>query len=275
MRKVIKFCSILCAASLIIPTASATLIDSDLTIEGNVLFDITSDAVIGNANQSADMSQIIGGISTSSSVNDVTPSGANPVGGVLTHYGDGVGVNAIAASTASTESTAGAFIFDFSFSLLNNSLTDTHKVFFELDFSNIANADGTDAYIDSEINLFDSLNNELFFSDLTSDSSFGDEKNGVDQGSFGATLLDSGKFLFDVTLAAGAANSFSAVLKMDGEDFTNDSFFAGSSNAFIKVLSSENQTSTTPPPTPVPEPTTLLLFATVLMLMEIKRHTKS
>jgi len=272
MRKVIIFCSILLAVGFMSSTATASLINTDLSIEANVTFDTgASVPTTGNANQSADMTRVIGGTSSSSSVINVTPSGGNPYGGGLTNYGDGIGVNALASSTAGALSEVGGFVFDFSFSLQNNSLLDTHKVFFELDFSNFANAEGADAFVDSEINLFDSLNNEMFFSDLTSDSKIGDEKNGVGLSSFGATLLDNGKFLFDITLAAGVLDSFSAVLKMDGEDFTNDSFFTGQSDVFIRIVDSENLTSSTPS-TPVPEPSSIFLFAVVMMLVQIKRR---
>ncbi|WP_085298799.1 PEP-CTERM sorting domain-containing protein [Cognaticolwellia mytili] len=273
MRNVIRFCSILCVLGFITPTATASLINPDISVEGNVTFDINpisgSLPATGNASQSADISKIIGSTATISTVNNVTPSGANPFGGGFTDYGDGLGIDASALSTLGIGNVRD-FIFDFDFSLSNNSATDFYKIYFELVFSNSVNANGADAFVDSEINLFDSASNEIFFSDLTSDTANGDEKNGAFLASAGASLTDSGTFLFDFTLAAGATNSFSALLKMDGGGFTSDALFSASSSAFIRVVGADNLTNS-PTPTPVPEPSTLILFAAVIGLLKIKR----
>lgn len=62
MRKVMRFCSILCALIFIAPTVTASLITSDLTITGNVEFDTgMSTSATGNATQNADMLLVIGG----------------------------------------------------------------------------------------------------------------------------------------------------------------------------------------------------------------------
>jgi len=101
MRKVIRFCSILCAFGFIIPNASASLISSDLSIEAYATFDTGSSyATTGNASQSAEMAQIIGGTSANTTVNNITASGTNPLGGIFTEYGDGLSVSASGFSTA-------------------------------------------------------------------------------------------------------------------------------------------------------------------------------
>lgn len=273
MRKVIRFCSILCALIFIAPTVTATLIASDLTITGNVEFDtLLSASATGNASQNADMSLVIGGATSNTSIANVTPTGANPLGGVLTDYGDGVGVSAIGSSTAGAISAIPDFIFDLGFSLSNSSATDSYQVFFELAFSNFVDAEGSDAFIDAEINLFNSLLAEMFFSDLTSDTVFGDQKNGTALATSGATLTDSGTFLFDITLAAGASDSFSAVLKMDGGAFDNSSLFNARTNAFISVIGADNLTGGPQPPSQVPEPSVFLLFIVAITLLQIKRR---
>jgi hypothetical protein len=265
MRKLTKFCSIICAFGLVMPTATASLIASDLTITGAVEFDtVNSTAPIGNASQSAEMSSIIGGVTTITTVNNVTPTGANPLGGGLTNTGDGVGVNAQVNSTGL--GSADGIFFDLDFSLSNSSLTDSYTVFFELAFTNFANADGVDSYVDAEINLFNSLFNEIFFSDLTSDTYYGDKQNGNPLPSSGATLTDSGNYLFDITLAPGAANSFSAFVGIDGDIFEGNSAFDGRTSAYITVLAANNLT----PPSRVPEPSTIMLFAGVMVLLIVK-----
>ena len=274
MRKVIRFYSILCALIFIAPTVTASLISPDLMISGNVEFDtVNSSSATGNASQNADMSLVIGGGTTLTSIANVTPTGANPLGGLLTDYGDGVGVSAIGSSTASgVSSTMLGFFFDIGFSLSISSATDSYQVFFELAFSNFADADGNDAFMDAEINLFNSLLVEMFFSDLTSDTAFGDKKNGTALATSGATLSDSGTFLFDITLSANASNSFSALLKMDGGAFTENSFFNSRTSAFISVIGADNLTSGQQPPSQVPEPSAFILFIVAITLLQVKRR---
>ena len=284
MRKVMRFCSILCAFGFIIPNASASLISSDLSIEAYATFDaVSSYAATGNASQSGNITQIIGGTSTTTMVNNITASGTNPLGGVFTEDGDGLSVSASGFSTAGLLSEIRGFVFDFDFNLANNSATDEYKISFELVFSHLANADGSDAYIDSEIYLMDSSLDEKFATDLTSDTYYGDEigdENGsTSLSSKGASLSDSGTFLFDFTLAAGASESFSAVLKMDARTYNTNSLFNADSSAFFRVVGAENLTSPTDPgtdpgtgnATPVPEPSTLMLLAIFLVLIPVKR----
>lgn len=271
MRKVMRFCSILCALIFIAPTVTASLITSDLTITGNVEFDTgMSTSVTGNATQNADMLLVIGGATSGTSIANMTPTGVNPLGGTLTDYGDGVGVSATASSEAGVTSEVPDFIFDFGFSLSNSSATDSYQVFFELAFSSFVDAEGLDAFIDAEINLFDSALVESFFSDLTSDSAFGDKKNGTSLATSGATLSDSGTFLFDITLSAGASDSFTALLKMDGGAYENSSLFNASTFAFISVIGADNLTAVQPP-LPVPEPSTLMLFLGGLAFWQVNQ----
>jgi hypothetical protein len=267
------------ALGLITPTVSASLISTDLSITATAGLSLAdSVSAIGSASQRADINAIFGGNSLLTTVNDVTPVGTNPLGGILTDFGDGVGVDALVSSTSLDVGEAPDFIFDLGFSLMNSSVTDTYQIFFALAFSTFADADGpgtydadsTDVYVDAEVNLFDNLLSEMFASDSTSDFRFGDEVNGVGQITSGATLSDSGTFLFDITLAAGAVNNFSALVKMDGAAFSSDAFFNGRSSAFISVLSADNLTAVQPP-LPVPEPSTLMLFLGVAVLWQVKQ----
>ncbi|MBA6363447.1 PEP-CTERM sorting domain-containing protein [Colwellia sp. BRX8-4] len=283
MRKVLRFCSILCAFSLIAPTVTAGLIPLDISITGNAELDTTySASTTGNASQSANMSLVIGGGTTLTSIANLTPTGATPLAGTLTDFGDGVGVSAIGSSTAGAISEVPDFFFDIDFSLLNSSATDTYQIFFELAYSVSAHAqgngtfidNGSDAFVNSEVNLFDDLAEEIFASDLTSDRRNGDEIGDVLGSTFpgtnGASLSDSGTFLFDITLAAGASNNFSALVRMDGGAFSNDAFFNGRSSAFISILSADNLTAVQPP-SQVPEPSTFILFFMAMALLQVKR----
>lgn len=79
MRKVLNFCSILCAFSLIAPTVTAGLIPLDIFITGNAELDtIDSTSATGNASQNADMSIIVGGNTSLTSIANLRPAVANP-----------------------------------------------------------------------------------------------------------------------------------------------------------------------------------------------------
>lgn len=266
MRKIISFCSILFAFTFVTPMAKASLITSDLNITGNVEFDIGTPGdplnATGNASQTAIMTFMQGLGTTQTTINNVTPTATNPLGGNLTDYGDGIGVDANSFSRGVGE--VPDFIFDLGFSLMNSSATDTYQVFFALAFSNALNADGLDAFIDSEINLYNSASTEIFFSDLTSDTLVAG----------GPALSESGTFFFDLTLSAGGTDSFSAVLKMDGKAYDNSSLFDARSNVFISVISATNLTNTLPP-SQVPEPSTVMLFIVAIALFQLKRRANN
>jgi hypothetical protein len=86
----------------------------------------------------------------------------------------------------------------------------------------------------------------------------------------GAALSDNGKFLFDITLLAGASDNFSALLKMDGKAFDNSSTFNARTSTFISIVSAENLINTQPP-SQVPEPSTFILFFIAMALLQVKR----
>lgn len=279
MRKIISFCFILCAFTFITPTATASLITSDLNINGNVTLGADSLETTGNAIQFADMTFIQGGGTIQTTINNVTPAGTNPLGGNLTDFDDGVGISARVSSNGIGE--VSGFFFDFDFLFSNTSATDTYQVFFELVFSNLVNADGppqtadVGAFIDSKFRLENSADTELFATDLLSDTEFLDEDKGVPLNSSGAELSENGVFLFDFTLLANSSNSFSAELLMDGEVFDSGSLFNAESSAFIRVLSADNLTNTSQPPSQVPEPSTVMLFIVAIALFQLKRRANN
>jgi len=246
--------------------ASAALIPSDLEVTGNVSFGVDSVSASGNASQTATLESVLGGSSSITTVSGLTVTGANPLGGLMLNTNDGVGADASISGSAggSTE----GFFFDFLFSMTNTSLTDSFQIFFELVFTNSTSASGADAYADAEIILEDELNNELFFSDLTSDTLFGDEKNGSGLPTQGATLSDSGTFLFNFILAANSSNSFTTEIKLGAMDFDGSGSFSADTSAFIRVVGTENLT---PPVNKVPAPPTLTVLILVMMYFAVRQ----
>ena len=246
--------------------ASAALIPSDLEVTGNVSFGVDSVSASGNASQTATLESVLGGSSSTTTVSGLTVTGANPLGGLLLNTNDGVGADASISGSAG--GSAEGFFFDFLFSMTNTSLTDSFQIFFELVFTNTTSASGADAYADAEIILEDELNNELFFSDLTSDTFFGDEKNGTGLPSQGATLSDSGTVLFNFILAANSSNSFTTEIKLEGIDIDGSGSFSADTSAFIRVVGTENLT---PPVNKVPAPPTLTVLILVMMYFAVRQ----
>jgi hypothetical protein len=252
------------------PAALSAPITTDLNINASVSFDDSpqgSYPVDGDATQTAQLSALIGGAVSTSSVDNFTVAGSNPLGGMLSQTGDGVGFDAQVRGFDS--SYIGGFFFDFDFALSNTSAIATYQIFFEIAFRNLVDADGDDSYVDAKMNLSNSDNDELWFSDLTSDS-LGDQKNGVNLTTSGAEVSDNGVFEFSYTLAPGASDFFTGALTIDAEELINNGSFTAQSSAFIRVSRVETMSSN---PTPVPAPTSMFLFSLGLcVLLSLKRR---
>lgn len=259
-----RFCFVvsLFFALIFAPKLIATPIPLDLSILASASFADDSFAAVGDVNHSATMSATQGGAISQSTVNDLAVAGANPLGGVLSDINDGIAIDAQVSGGAS--GIAAGYYFDFDFALQNNSLTTAYLLSFVLDFDNFTSASGTDTYADAKILLFDAGDNEFFFSDLTTDTFFGDQKNGEALNTFGVTQMDSGLFSFDIILSAGALNSFSGQLLLEGGDFSQSGDFA--MNSFASLTLSAARSLDTPPPQ-IPLPATGWLFALGLLLV--------
>ncbi|MCW8092722.1 hypothetical protein [Alteromonas sp. ASW11-130] len=243
-------------------------IPTDLTIDGTVAFNTSlSLPASGSATQGGDMTAYIGGVNTISVVDNVTVTGDNPLGGVFVDFDDGVEINA--GGSGDANSAVGDLIFDIAFDLTNSSLTSDYQIFFEVEYFNFVNADGTDAYIDAEINLFDNGLNEFFASDLTSDTVFGDSVNGTDLPTSGDSQLDAGIFEFDITLTAGTSDFFTGLVKIDGEDFGGDGSFFGNAEVWITVVDAVELNAD------VPEPSVFTILLSGLLLLSFRHRLTS
>lgn len=242
---------------------------SDISIMGETDFD--EGFALGTTSGTFDLTS--GTSTTTSTYSGATVTGADPLAGSLTDIGDGFGFDGIARVT-DDEFKIG---FDTSLDVSNNSATDSYEVVFGLDFDNMVNADGSDAFADSELTLdIDFI--EAFFSDLLSDTMFGDEVGGdpTDPATFGASLMDSaiGR-LFTLTLNPGDTIDMLLSWTLKGEDFDGGLAEADLS-AFLYVDSVSNITSPPPPPPPsgVPEAGTLFLFSAGLIGLLAQRRRR-
>jgi hypothetical protein len=264
----------ICSTLLLLLTpwvAHAIPISTDISISGSVTYDIINSDAVGTT-QSGSISSTIGGSPTSSSISGATLSGTNPLSGNLIDIGDGFGSSF--SMSGDQNGDRGNLFSDYSFNITNNSATDQYQVIFAINFNNFANADGTDAFADSQISITnETASAEVFFSDLTSDVFFGDKENGISLASFGASLSDSGTLNLELLLNPLGVIDLSGINELKGDVFDNMSQFNGELSSFISVASVVNLTN---PPTVVPVPAAVWLFGSGLLgLVGIAKRKKA
>lgn len=250
------------AAALIILQGAEVQADfaglSGLTVTGGVTFDTPSLWIDGAPTISGNFSKTVGGSTDSSGFDRNGVLTGDPVSqaATLTHSGDGF---SMAASVSGFE-TSEIDVLGLDLIInLSNSSTVSHLVTIGLNFSNAVDADGIDAYADSSLTLDDPAD-EIFFTDLTSDTLYGDVRNDNDLGTFGNIVSHSGTRSWDITLDPGQSIALIGAFSMSAGAFPTVSSFAGEFNAQFTV---------------VPEPSTILLLGIgCLPLIRRKNRTK-
>ncbi len=194
--------------------------------------------------------------------------GPNPLPGTLTDIGDGFGF--AGRAQADFDSSFGIGI-DTALSLGNSSATDTYEVIFELAFSNHVIAEGGGAYSDSELTVDIGLL-EVFFSDLISDSFYGNEQGGIFTGGFGGPLDESslGFLLPTITLTPGDSETLDLSWTAMGGTFP-DLFAEVDLSTFLSVASVTNVTR---PTNDIPEPGTFFLLGAGLLGLPLLRKAR-
>ncbi len=233
--------------------AHAAPIPLDLAISGSIELDTGFSFDAGSASASGVIDLTVGGTTTTTTYSGGTASGANPLTGTFTDTGDGLGLSGSADGTAVDDEFATGI--DFVVDLANLSLTDVYEVVFTIDFDHRADADGDDAYVESEFTL-DQDFVEVFFTEILSDTAFGDELNGASLGTFGALVTDAGTDSLTVNLAPGASALLEGAFTMEGGVFDPGSALG----IFDFGLTIAEINNVTAPPTPTPEPGTMLLL---------------
>lgn len=264
---------LLLTALLPVSAAYAVPFSTDISITGST--DFSESFSIGPT--TGDFGITSSGATTLTTFSGSTATGADPLGGTLTDIGDGFGFSGSAATTFDVFGIA----LDTGISISNSSATASYDVVFELIFSNTVDADGPDAVVDSEMSL--SIDGtEVFFSDIISDTFFGDSAGGVLLGTFGGSVAESGTVLLPtITLAPSATAIIDFFWTV--EDFSGDYAGGLASLASSSFLSVSSVTSLAPPPPPppppppgtIPEPGTLLLLLAGILSIPMVRKISS
>lgn len=93
-------------------TAMAVPVDPSLAITGSVQFDtVNSVSATGGANQNGAFSGTFNGVNTSSTINNTTVTGTNPVNGNMTEIGDSL--SSVMNFAGSSGGTNGGMFTDF------------------------------------------------------------------------------------------------------------------------------------------------------------------
>lgn len=247
---------------LFVSGAWAGAFSMDIEITGSVMFDEGHADASGDVTQGGDVKLKAGAALVEKEYSGTTPPDPNPLLGTLTHIGDGLGVDGdVDAAFQDPESEFGIGI-DMLFDIENSSPTDSYRITFRVDLrENTVDADGSDAYADSEFTV-DDPDGEVFFSHLNSDTFYGDEVGGEPEGTFGARLTESGIFLFDLVIDPGMNLEVEGDWTLNGGAYESGSLATVDFDAFISVDNVENLSS--PGPEPVPEPGTFLLLGSGL-----------
>ncbi len=239
---------------------SASLISSDLSIVGSIelgqpIFISNDTTFSGNISIGAN-SASIGGVP-----GNLTVLGGNTSNIAITDTSQTINFYTLISSLAAIDQNVA---YDFGVDIQNNHATDTFTIDFSFRFSHMVSALVT-GYSRSNISLYD-VNSEFFFSDILSDADFVNEKNGTyDQNNVGGRVTDEGQYDFSYTLLAGEVVNFEGLIDMFFGYSNASDLLEQSSNASLSIRGI-HQTQVGQPPVNVPEPSTFLLFLTVIVI---------
>ncbi|MCQ8181196.1 PEP-CTERM sorting domain-containing protein [Methylomonas sp. SURF-1] len=253
-----------------IAPAQAASFDPNIVIKGSAEFDSTGSPFEPiNASQSGEITRIMAGIATTTTLNGAAINGVDPLTGTLTSIGDGFGIKFNANGSAGTEpSVVNSLFGDYSLSLQNNSTTDAFLVNLRFEFSQ--QVDTTDSvksntdngeFAHAQVALHKQDGSELLFASALSDTQFGNQQflftnNLVNSASgLGGKLSDSGFLILSFLLNPGEllqlGDGSPEVLLRGAAD---SGLFSGEVATLLTVDSVVRQRTET-----VPEPETLLL----------------
>jgi len=243
--------ALLCAAP--IGSARASVISSDLAITAHANISANTSAIAdathaaasppasGNAAQNAVVTWISGGMSASASVDSsLAIRGPLPLGGPLLKLGDGVGITSTMNGYDDGQpATSDGLFGDYSLTLSNHSASHAYQVSLQIDYANSVQASGPAAPPDGAFNIgLITLNRgdtALFFTNLTSDTAFGDKHDVLFTGTSGQNQSDSGVRTVDLTLRPGDTIQLQGQHDLRGGASRTGASYRGGLKAFISL----------------------------------------
>jgi hypothetical protein len=262
----------------------AAEISPDLNISGSATFD-EDFFYFYNTTLSGNIYKKVGGTDSPSSFTESTFPAPNPQAGTLTHTGDGAGTALEATTTNPYSYYWGEIGVGVNLLLnLSNTSLNQYLVRVRVEFENTVelpgpftvDSDTTGFYdfADSEFFVEDSALTELTFTDIVSDTYYGNNQDS--SAPYGGSFTESFDGTFDVLLGAGAEETILGMYTLTAEfgDFWNDS----GSNRYSSVdfsgfLSIDYVENLGPGPNAVPIPAALPLFGSgLLALAAIRRR---
>ncbi len=211
--------------------SQAASFSPDIKIAGTSTFDTGFSLVMGTVSQTGTFSRTSGGLSTVSTFNGTTVSGANPISGTLTDPGDGFGISADVDALFDSEFAIG---IDIVIDITNDSVAIPYELTFEVNFTNKVNSGGSDAWAESELTI-DAPFGKVFFTQVVSDTILGNVIGGVETGGFGGNVADNGMSSFKILVDPLATLTIKAYLTQDGGALDIDSAAEINFSSFISV----------------------------------------
>jgi len=260
-RSILSVAVVCACGALASPFAAAMPISSDISINGSASIDPLSYNATGGATQGGTLSLRSGGVLTQTTFTDLTVnSGPHPLTGSLTQTGDSIGAATHVAGTyaGTTAETQGLFV-SYVLNIANNSTTDTYEIIFQANYSNNAQAAGSDAAIFSQTVVSDAALNQLFFTYRKRDTVWGDDTQ------------DSPTSLIDLVLTPQSSAQLTAEHNLfSGSANAPGSSFSGNLDVSLVLDAANNLTTPA-----VPLPGSLWLFGSGLAgLLSSRRLTR-
>lgn len=226
-------------------TANAVPLTAGLTVTGEVDYLPFPATEVGTVSNTGTAEVLAGGVLATTGISGATQT-IDPLMGILTDSGDGVGL----VTTTSLDSSASGDEFDYT-SILNLVIMNTTllPIGFDLvlDVDISSDADGADAFADYDLDLEETApaTGDFVLINVLSDTLLGDALDVFlgggpdmepDPGSSGAVVTLTDSFTFPVSLAAGATLSVDAVIAWTGELFAAGGDATVTQDVFLSIV---------------------------------------